>query len=158
MSKQIFLKMMVFIWVCYSCSTVPSNYIRKAQWLAGRWENRTSRGIVYESWKKSGKNELSGRSYSIKGSDTLILETIRIFEERGRLFYIPTVKDQNGGSPVRFEAISVSSIRLIFENRFHDFPQVISYQKIGRDSLEAEISGLRNGKDEHRTFPMKHIH
>lgn len=131
--------------------------IQKAEWLLGTWENKTSRGSVYETWDKVSSVELAGRSFSIKGKDTLVFETIRLVQEKDRLFYIPTVRNQNEGLPVRFASVKVSDAALIFENPEHDFPQVISYAGIGADSLMAEISGFRNGQERRQVFPMKRI-
>lgn len=89
--------------------------------------------------------------------DTVVFETIRLIEEGGKLYYIPTVKNQNSGQPVRFAQKEISSSLLVFENQAHDFPQIISYRKVGADSLVAEISGKINGNDRKQTFAMKKV-
>ena len=38
------------------------NEIKNAQWLIGTWENKTSKGSIYETWIKVNENELSGKS------------------------------------------------------------------------------------------------
>jgi len=128
--------------------------IKKAEWLIGTWENKTPRGSMYESWAKISDDELSGKSYMLKEKDTVVFETIRLVQEQNSLFYIPNVKNQNGGLPVRFATKTVSDMELVFENPQHDFPQIISYTKISKDSLVAEISGIINGKERKQTFPM----
>jgi hypothetical protein len=140
-----------------SCTIKNINNIKNVEWLVGTWEHKTSKGSIYETWKKANSNELSGYSYTIKTKDTIIFETIRLINEHGNFFYIPAVKDQNSGAPLRFSEKKISGSALTFENKMHDFPQVISYIRIGSDSLKAEISGLRNGKDERRYFPMKRL-
>ena len=134
----------------------PSN-IKKTEWLIGTWEHKTSKGSIYETWRKAAGNELVGKSYVIKNKDTILFENIRLVHEQGELVYIPAVKDQNEGTPIRFWGKRISETHLVFENKTHDFPQVISYKKISEDSLKAEISGLRNGKEEQRYFPMRRI-
>ncbi|MBH2003824.1 MAG: hypothetical protein I8H66_03965 [Sphingobacteriia bacterium] len=131
--------------------------IKKAKWLNGTWENKTQKGSIYETWSKINEFEYSGRSYIVKEKDTIIFETIRLVQEQGGLFYIPTVKNQNDGSPVRFAAKIISDSALIFENQQHDFPQIISYRKISTDSLVAEISGWENGQERRQIFPMKRM-
>lgn len=59
--------------------------------------------------------------------------------------------------PVHFAAKAVSETKLVFENQQHDFPQIISYTRMGSDSLIAEISGIKKGEKEKRTFPMKRL-
>jgi len=131
--------------------------IEKASWLIGTWENKAVRGSVYESWSMLNENELSGRSFMIKDQDTIVFEHIRLVQEGDMLVYIPTVEDQNNKLPVRFTQKSVTDSELIFENMNHDFPQVIQYTRITKDSLVAEISGEIRGKMKKQTFPMKKI-
>lgn len=130
---------------------------RTAEWLIGTWKNNTQKGSIFETWHRTSESELSGKSYIIKGQDTIVFETIRLVQEHDGLFYIPVVKDQNNGLPVRFAARTVSETQLVFENPEHDFPQVISYTRINADSLSAEISGIRSGKTRKQIFPMKRV-
>lgn len=131
--------------------------IQKAEWLIGTWENKTQKGSIYETWTKAGNNEFSGKSYSVKDKDTIVFENIRLLQEKNGLYYIPTVKNQNDGLPVRFVAKTISKNQLVFENPQHDFPQIIAYTKITSDSLIAEISGRKNGQKRKQTFPMKRV-
>lgn len=141
------------------CAWIPRqvNDIKKAEWLLGTWENKTPRGSVYETWEKVNEAEFAGKSFMVKEKDTLVFETIRLVQEEGGLFYIPVVKNQNQGLPVRFQAKEIAEGTLVFENQGHDFPQVISYTKTGADSLTAEISGTRNGQERRQMFQMKKI-
>lgn len=143
--------------VLYAWRTKQTGDITKAEWIMGTWENKTPRGSVYENWVKNTDSEFSGTSYTIKAKDTIVFEKIRLVQERKGLFYIPIVKNQNDGLPIRFVAKQISDSKLVFENPNHDFPQIISYTRIGSDSLVAEISGSKNGQDRKQTFPMKRI-
>jgi Domain of unknown function (DUF6265) len=140
-----------------SWSAKETSEINKCEWLIGTWENKTPKGSVFETWIKSGEKELSGKSYIVKESDTIVFETIRLIQEQEGLFYIPSVKDQNDGAPVRFISKIFSDTQMVFENSAHDFPKVISYTKISADSLVAEISGAIKGKERKQTFPMKRV-
>ena len=135
-----------------SCSS-----LNKASWLLDTWESQTSRGSVYEVWTKEGKQELVAKSYKLNGTDTILLETVQIVKENGQLYYIPTVSTQNEGKPVRFSLVEMTKTTFTFENPEHDFPQTISYRKIGKDSLIAEIAGTRKGKESRRRFPMRRV-
>jgi hypothetical protein len=143
--------------IFYAWTIKQTNDIQKAEWLIGTWENKTQKGSIFETWTKSGDNEFSGKSYSVKDKDTIIFENIRLLQEKNRLYYIPTVKNQNEGLPVRFVARAISENQLVFENPQHDFPQIIAYTKINSDSLIAEISGTKNGQKRKQTFPMKRV-
>jgi len=152
-----FLIAFVGLAVLCAWTTKQTSDITKAEWLIGTWENKTQRGSIYETWSKTNDNEYSGMSYIIKEKDTVVFENIRLVQEQDGLFYIPTVKNQNYGLPVRFTAKTISESQLVFENPKHDFPQIISYTKISADSLVAEISGTKNGQERKQTFPMKRV-
>lgn len=140
-----------------SWSVKHSHDIKKAEWLIGTWENKTSKGSLFETWSKKSQNEFSGKSYVIQEKDTIVFETIKLVQEESGLFYVPVVKNQNEGLPVRFSLKSVSDTQLVFENPQHDFPQIISYTKTGSETLTAEISGTINGKEKKQSFPMKRV-
>ena len=135
----------------------PDSELHKAEWLLGTWENKTSRGSIYERWTRKSDLEFAGLSYRMNQTDTVILETIRLVENADGMFYIPTVPNQNQGKPVTFSLKSITSSGMEFSNPAHDFPQEISYTRITPDSLVAEISGMRNGTLRRQTFPMKRI-
>jgi len=143
--------------ILYAWTINYKNDIQKAEWLIGTWENKTQKGSIYETWTKADNNEFSGKSYSVKDKDTIVFENIRLLQEKNRLYYIPTIKNQNEGLPVRFAAKRISENQLVFENPQHDFPQIIAYTKITSDSLIAEISGTKNGQKHKQTFPMKRV-
>ncbi len=134
-----------------------TNDINKAEWLIGTWENKTQKGSIYETWSKLNDNEFLGKSYIVKENDTIVFETIRLVQEHVGLVYIPTIKNQNDGLPVRFTNKTISETQLVFENPQHDFPQIISYTRINADSLVAEISGTKNGLLHKQPFPMKRV-
>lgn len=143
--------------VCCSWILQSNNRIQQAAWLIGTWENKTSRGSMYETWTRLNDLEFSGKSYALKAKDTVVFETIRLVQEQDGLFYIPTVKNQNDGLPVRFALKTISDTTLVFENQQHDFPQTISYTRIGADSLVAAIAGMKNGQERRQRFPMKRV-
>lgn len=134
-----------------------NNKITKTEWLIGTWEYKTPSFSLYENWQQLDEKTLKGYSYRITGSDTLVMETIRIVREGDKLLYIPLVRDQNDGQKTRFNLSSISDTSMEFENAEHDFPQSISYTHIGVDSLVAEISGVRNEGFVTRSFPMKKL-
>jgi hypothetical protein len=129
--------------------------IAQAKWLIGNWKNQSGTTLDIETWKKLNDSTYQGRSYSLAGTDTVSSEHIEIEQRGGKLHYIPTVKNQNGGKAITFILTSSTNKQLIFENPEHDFPQKITYTQITKDSLVAEISGMRKGKFKAIQFPMK---
>lgn len=138
-------------------TTTNFSELEKAKWLIGEWQNNSPEGNATEVWKKENDSTFFGKSYFVIGKDTVSAETISLEQNGNQLFYIPTVKDQNAGKPVKFTLTSSTSNQLIFENPKHDFPQKISYTQITNDSLLAEISGMMNGKQNSQKFPMARV-
>ncbi|WP_162903156.1 DUF6265 family protein [Taibaiella koreensis] len=143
--------------LCSSWLPGKPDPMAKVSWLTGTWESKTSRGSLFEEWLRLNDSTLAGRSYVLHGKDTMVLETIRLCREDREWYYIPVVKDQNEGKPVKFRMINTEGEALVFENPEHDFPQVITYRKTGKDALIAEISGKAKGNARKETFPMKRI-
>lgn len=154
--RKIFFATIGLIVLC-SWITLDKSEIKNAKWLIGTWENKTKKGTIYETWTKVSKTEFQGKSYKLKDKDTIVFETIRLVQEKNSLYYIPIVKNQNNELPVKFSGIITSKNKLVFENKAHDFPQIISYSKINKDSLVAEISGSKGSKELKQSFPMKRI-
>lgn len=154
---KIFVAVVTGLTVLCAWTAKTTNDITKAGWLIGTWENKTLKGSIYETWRKETDSKFSGKSYIVKEKDTIVFENIQLIQEPDGLFYIPTVKNQNDGLPVRFTVKTISETQLVFENPQHDFPQCISYRKISADSLVAEISGTKKGQERKQTFPMKRV-
>ena len=151
------LAALVSLFILITWNIPFDNNIGKTHWLLGTWENKSSKGIIYETWTKVSPKELNGKSYALKERDTIWFETIKLVQASEGLLYIPTVENQNNMLPVTFSLKSISESEMIFENPNHDFPQIISYRQIESDSLVAEISGIKNGQLSKQQFPMKRI-
>lgn len=148
----------VLIVTLCACNSKKENPIHQTQWLIGTWQHQDESGNVsYESWKKINSDELSGKSYVLQEGDTVVFEELSLVCRQDSLFYIPTVKGHNNDRPISFPLSSISEDKMLFENLLHDFPQQISYQKIGTDSLVAEVSGLENGVQRKFAIPMKRV-
>ena len=152
LSKMLFFSTLVFT----GCGSKES-LITKTEWLIGTWKSNTSEGDLFETWTKAGKNSFSAKSYYLNNSDTILFETIELKESGDTLFYIVSAPKEKKEKPVPFASLEVTDEVITFENKQHDFPQVISYKKIAGDSLEAEIWGKINGTVQREKFAMKKI-
>jgi hypothetical protein len=131
--------------------------ILKTGWLIGTWQMKLTNKQIFETWTAANDSTLLGKSYFVQSGDSIFMETISIAKRMGQLYYIPTVKNQNGGKAVWFVLTSAKDKQMMFENPAHDFPQKIMYKLVTRDSLLAEISGVINDKWEARQFPMSRL-
>jgi len=128
--------------------------IEKVNWLVGSWHNTSPEVSSTEIWEKKNDSTLAGTSFVIVGKDTVSYETICLEQNGTALFYIPTVKEQNGAQAIKFTLTSLTTNKMIFENPKHDFPTKITYNKISNDSMSAEISGMIEGKEKKEQFPF----
>ncbi len=130
--------------------------LEKANWFLGEWGNKSAEGELTERWKKQNDSVFHGESYFVVGSkDTVFAEHVQMEEANGKLAYTVTVPGQNNEKPVRFEMTSGDDRQIIFENPKHDYPNKIVYNKVGSDSLVAEIFGIQKGKPASEKFRMK---
>jgi hypothetical protein len=155
--RTIHFSILFILFFIPACIEENTEVINKYDWLLGTWKNTTKQHAIFESWSKKSNTEFRGISYLLDDQDTVVLEYIRLVQEDNELFYIPTVKDQNDSLPIRFSINFASKTELVFQNQQHDFPQTIKYQRVAKDSLVAEISGINNGEFSKRTFPMKRV-
>ena len=113
-------------------------------WLIGSWKLKDK--SIYEVWSASDDNNtLEGKSYRITGTDTIVMERIKLTYQDGAFHYMPDVPQNKG--PVDFKITHYDNRSFVAENPKHDFPKIIRYtivRKEGHDILEASIEG--NGK------------
>ncbi len=112
-------------------------------WLAGCWERSSGRRVVEEQWMRPRAGLMLGAGRTVEGDSVVEFEHVRMLERGGRLVYAAA---PSGQPPAEFESIVVSDSAVTFENPGHDFPQRISYRRLGADSLVARIEGVRGGR------------
>ena len=124
-------------------------------WLIGEWKCEQDGQTVLEKWEKVNNYSFKGSSFLVENGKKTLMETIELAKAEDGIYYIPKVKDQNSGKAVLFKLTFKNGTEVVFENPEHDFPQKIKYQKINKDSIEAEISGNISGKLKTQKFPMQ---
>jgi hypothetical protein len=123
--------------------------------MQGTWIMKLSSGQIGETWKKINDNELRSAAFKVKEQDTAWLEKVQLVSSGEGIFYIPTIKDQNQGKPVRFKLTSSENNQFVFSNPEHDFPQRVVYQFVSRDSLHAWVDGKISGQLEKEDYYYK---
>ena len=158
MTKPFQVLAIIVILICTSCNNaVKLPDIKKAGWLTGTWKNSSPDGTSFEIWGVENDTTYSGKSFIVRGTDTLPLETFKLKRTGNDIFFIPTVNEQNGGQPVFFKLTSPIGDKLVFENMKHDYPQKITYTKISNDSILAVISGTILWQTHDENFPMGRV-
>lgn len=136
------------------CHGQDGQLIDHTEWVLGTWELTTKKGKVYESWQKSSETQMDATSYLLKDRDSVVLETIKIIEDAGNLYYIPTVNGQNDGAAIIFRLRELTPSSFQFENLEHDSPNVIFYQQKSSHKLTAEIWNYEEGDTTKKEFHM----
>ena len=126
-----------------------------ADWLLGKWENKSDNGNLLETWKKANDSIFIGESYFIKGEDTLHSEQIKLEQKGEDLYYISTIKGQDNDKPVTFKHNTEIVKQLVFENPSNDYPKKIIYSQISKDHMIIHISGMQQGKPSSTKYSLK---
>jgi hypothetical protein len=127
------------------------------QLSGGTWKMKTPKGFICEQWNKKGDTELMGRGFRVNGADTVVEENVRLTMKDGYIYYIPTVNGENDGKPVIFKLTSAFKGVYMFSNPERDYPQVVAYQFITKDSLNAWIDGTIGGKKKRVDFHYRRV-
>lgn len=125
--------------------------------LAGKWSMETSKGTMYESWRKLNDSTFQGLSFRVSGKDTAVLEQMELVLRGERIMFIPTVPGQNEEKPVVFTLAKLENKAYIFENKEHDFPKRVVYVLPKDNTLHAWIEGDINGEAKRIDFKFKKV-
>jgi len=131
--------------------------VENANWLIGRWENNSAEGNLSEFWAKTNDSTFQGESYFVIENDTVFGEKVELMQRGNDFIFEARVAKQNDEKPVPFKLTKSSETEMVWENPTHDFPNKIVYQKVGKDSLVAEIFGTKDGKAKNEVFKMKKV-
>ena len=130
----------------------------KAHWLQGQWQLKDSLGVLTETWQPLDDSTYTGETLYVKDKkDTIHFETMQLMQDGDLLVYTSTVKGENGNQPVAYRLIEDSDSLLVFENKKHDYPQKIRYQKENDSTLQIVILGKQNKKETGDSYLMKRL-
>ena len=138
-------------------ASIKYEAVENANWLIGRWENNSAEGNLSEFWAKANDSTLLGESYFVIKNDTVFGEKVELMQRSNDFIYEARVAKQNGEKPVPFKLTKSSETEMIWENPAHDYPNKIVYQRVGNDSLVAQIFGTKDGKAKNEFFKMKKV-
>lgn len=90
-----------------------------------------------EKWEMESDSVYNGMGLMLSGSDTVLVERLKIVIKDDKLFYIADVPENP--KPVLFELTKVGNNYFISKNPEHDFPQEITY-RLEDGELKATVS------------------
>jgi hypothetical protein len=111
--------------------------ISQLAWLAGAWVGGGGSISIEERWTQAAGGAMLAVSRTIKGDRMVAFEFLRIVERGGTLIYIA---QPNGRPPTEFRLSAITADSATFENKTHDFPNLIAYAKKTDGTLEARVS------------------
>jgi len=156
MRKYLLFLVTLFFILSFRNADDDKKAFKKLYALEGVWVMAGKKATVYEEWKMVSKNYLQNKGYTMKGSDTLISERVKLKKTKDGIYYTSTVENQNNKKPIAFKLTSAEGNLFIFENKEHDFPKRIVYQLISADSLHAFIDdGVKGTKKAQHFYYVK---
>ncbi len=122
-------------------SPAPGATIERLAWLAGDWRMEKAGRIVDEQWMAPAGGVMLGMSRTVAKGKVVEHEFIQIrVGPEGGLFFIAR---PSGQKEATFKAVRQSDTEVVFENKDHDFPQVIAYRLNADGTLLATVEGPR---------------
>jgi hypothetical protein len=135
------------------CQTpVTQQDFGKLAWIEGTWVRTNAKAgrSATEQWVKGNGEEWTGLTVSMKGSDTTLVERMKLITHDGAIYYVADVPENK--EPVPFKVTAIDKDGFTCENPAHDFPKKIAYRREG-NNLRAVISG--DGKEIEYLFERK---
>ncbi len=141
------------IWALTSCKPAHTPLVQHPHFLPGLWES-TGNIRLYEEWWMPDDSTLTGRSFSVNGTDTLLIEQMELSYRSGKWTYWASPVNQNSGRAVPF-ALTETTDALVFENPKHDYPNRIIYKLAADTLLNTRIENMAGNKT--KTFSFRKI-
>ena len=131
--------LILFTGSAYSQEKTKQDF-KRLKWLAGNWTrtNNKQGQTGEETWKITSSSKLTGKSFTLKGTDTVFIEHTTLQVKANGIFYI--VIAPGDPKPTSFKITSLTDNSFVCENPEHDFPKKITYQLKG-NHIKATISG-----------------
>ncbi|RXK56266.1 hypothetical protein ESB00_10440 [Oleiharenicola lentus] len=120
----------------------PSGFaLDRLAWLAGSWRMERAGRVTDEQWMAPAGGVMLGMSRTVAKGKVVEHEFLQIRSgPGGELYYVALPARQKEAT---FKVATQSETEVVFENKEHDFPQVIGYRLNADGSLLAWIEGPR---------------
>ncbi len=123
-------------------TTVLTPSLERLRWLAGDWRMERAGRVVDEHWMAPSGGVMLGMSRTVAKGKMVEHEFTQIREgPGGDLFYVAMPARQKEAA---FKALSQTDTEIVFENKDHDFPQIIGYRLNSDGTVLAWIEGPRS--------------
>lgn len=136
-------------------AVAPAPALASLQFMSGCWQGLGADGaLIQESYTASTADLMLGMTRYVRSGKVVDYEFTIIAERDRDLVMTPHPKGQQSAS---FRLKELERGRAVWVNPEHDFPQQISYQKLGGDTLRAAIAGPQEGKTQTIAWAMARV-
>jgi len=130
--------------------------LKELGFMAGCWRGASANGaVIDEYYTPPSDNVMLGVSRYTKGGRVTGYEFSTI-TARGDSDLVLTPRPE-GQTPAEFSLTKLEPGAAVWSNPQHDFPRVISYRKLGNDSLVARIEGPGPGGTRSSEWRMRRV-
>lgn len=120
--------------------------LTELDWMLGKWKRENTDEL--ELWSKREDSFYGGMMVKLKNDEKAVIQEVLSLEgKEDGIYYAAKVNGQNNGQKVLFKMSNSNFNAPKFSNMQHDFPNHISYMKIGKNKIKVEIAG-NNGNDQ----------
>lgn len=116
--------------------------IERLEWLAGSWRLEKAGRVVDEQWMTPAGGVMLGMSRTVMKGKVVEHEFLQIRQGPGGELYL--VAQPARQKEATFKATAQTESEIAFENKEHDFPQVIVYSRRPDGSMFAYVEGPRS--------------
>ncbi len=110
-------------------------------WLEGQWAVQPHESGTIEEWVRDGEHTMKAEIFKLYGDDRLVFDnmTIKCHNEE----VIMELNAIMGKYKVKagFKLSEQTEDFMVFENPVTDYPNKISYRKVGNDTVVVNVSG-----------------
>ncbi len=141
---KILISYFIILLLLSSCyRPTPQQSFNDLQQLEGKW--MSSQNVQFnEHWEIKSDTLMQGMGFSLQENDTAFKEELKIYYKEGIVYYAVKV----GGSLqfVSFKLIEAKKNLWIFENKTHDYPNIINYKLLDDNELTATTTNSNGNK------------
>jgi hypothetical protein len=125
--------------------------INDVAFMSGCWAQSGAEKGSDEVWLRPAGGTMLGMGRTVKNEKSVTHEFMQIREGNGGLTFLANPSGQEAAS---FRMITLTKVKIVFENKEHDFPQRVIYELVAPDKLTGRIEGVENGRERGIDFPM----
>lgn len=146
----------IFVQAADKEKQLPAPKVDQLAWLAGQWRQEKAGRVIDEQWMTPAGGMMMGMARTVAKGKVVEYEFVQIREgPGGDLYYVAR---PSGQAEAAFRLKTIDDKAVVFENKEHDFPQLIGYILQPDGSLLAFIEGPKpDGTTKRIEYPYRRV-